>query len=102
MDTNTILIGIGAIFLGLIIGFIIAKSLEKSNASKLIKSAKKEGDSILRDAKHEGEVLKKDKILQAKEKFIELKSEHEKVILSRDRKIAEAQKRARDKESQIS
>src|SRR5690606_33881776 len=39
---------------------------------------------------------------QAKEKFIELKTEHEKVILSRDKKIAEAEKRVRDKESQVS
>ena len=31
-----------------------------------------------------------------------LKSEHEKVILSRDKKMAEAEKRTRDKESQIS
>lgn len=102
MDTNTILIGVGAIFLGLIIGFIIAKTLEKNNASKLIKSAKKESDSILKEARHGAEALKKDKILQAKEKFIELKSEHEKVILSRDRKMAEVEKRVRDKESQVS
>ena len=31
-----------------------------------------------------------------------MKSEHEKVILSRDKKIAEAEKRTRDKESQVS
>lgn len=102
METNTILIGVGAIVVGLIIGFVIAKSLEKKNASRLIKSAKKEAENILKDAKNEGEVIKKDKILQAKEKFIELKAEHEKVILSRDKKIAESEKRARDKESQIS
>ena len=102
MDTNTILIGVGTLLAGLIIGFIIAKSLEKSNASKMIKSAKKEAESILKDAKHEGETIKKDKILQAKEKFIELKAEHEKVILSRDKKMADAEKRTRDKESQVS
>jgi ribonuclease Y len=61
MDTNTLLIGVGAIFLGLIIGFIIAKTLEKSNASKLIKSAKKESATVLKEAKHEAEALKKDK-----------------------------------------
>src|SRR5690606_499396 len=33
---------------------------------------------------------------------IELKSEHEQVILARDKKMAEAEKRTRDKESQIS
>ena len=41
-------------------------------------------------------------MLQAKVKFIELKSEHEKVILKREKKILEAVKRTRDKESQIS
>lgn len=102
METNTILLIVGGIIVGLIIGYIIAKTLEKNNASKLIKSAKKEATSILKEANHEGESIKKDKILQAKEKFIELKSEHEKVILSRDKKMAEAEKRTRDKESQIS
>ncbi len=101
MDNPIILI-VGGVIVGLIIGFIIAKTIEKNNASKLIKSAKKNAASILKEAKSEGESIKKDKILQAKEKFIELKSEHEKVILSRDKKMAEAEKRTRDKESQIS
>lgn len=93
---------VGGVVVGLIIGIIIAKTIEKNNASKLVKSAKKEAASILKDAKSEGESIKKDKILQAKEKFIELKSEHEKVILSRDKKMAETEKRIRDKESQVS
>jgi ribonucrease Y len=101
MDNPIILIAIG-ILLGLAIGFIIAKILEKNNASKLVKDAKKSATLILKQANNEGESIKKDKILQAKEKFLELKSEHEKVILSRDKKIAEAEKRTRDKESQIS
>ncbi|MCO4821992.1 MAG: ribonuclease Y [Flavobacteriaceae bacterium] len=102
MEINTIIIILVAVIVSLAIGFFIAKSLEKNNASKLIKGAKKDAASILKEAKHDGESLKKDKILQAKEKFIELKSEHEKVILSRDKKMAEAEKRTRDKESQIS
>ncbi|MEZ4797315.1 MAG: ribonuclease Y [Flavobacteriaceae bacterium] len=102
METNTILLIVGSIIVGLIIGFVIAKSLEKNNASKLVKNAKKEAETILKEANNEGESIRKDKILQAKEKFIELKSEHEKVILSRDKKMAEAEKRIRDKESQVS
>ena len=102
MDTNTILLIVGATILGLVIGFIFSKTLVKINASKLIKNAKKEAATILKDARHDGEAAKKDKILQAKERFIELKAEHEKVILSRDKKMAEAEKRIRDKESQIS
>ncbi|WGD34339.1 ribonuclease Y [Olleya sp. YS] len=98
---NTILI-IAGIAIGAIIGFIIAKVLERNNASKLIKSAKKSAAGIIKEANVEGEGIKKDKILQAKEKFLELKAEHEKVILSRDKKMADAEKRIRDKESQIS
>src|SRR5690606_40011077 len=99
---NSIIIIIGSIVLGIAIGFIIAKTLEKNNASKLISEAKKTASSIIKEANTEGEAIKKDKILQAKEKFIELKAEHEKVILSRDKQMAEVEKRTRDKESQVS
>lgn len=99
MELTSILIGI---VVGLAIGFAIAKFLEKSNVSNLIKNAKKEAGSILRDAKAEAETEKRNKLLQAKERFLELKSEHENEILSKDKKMAEAEKRTRDKESQVS
>ena len=102
MDTLTIALIIISLVLGLAIGFGLAKYLERKNASKIIQRAKKSASGILKEAKQEAEGIKKDKILQAKEKFIELKSEHEKVILARDKKIADAEKRIRDKESQIS
>lgn len=100
MDNTVISILIG--LASVAVGFLIAKMLERNNASHVIKSAKKNAGSILKAANLEAEALKKEKILQAKEKFIELKSEHEKVILGRDKKIAEAEKRIRDKESQVS
>ncbi|EMY81817.1 ribonuclease Y [Psychroflexus gondwanensis] len=87
---------------GLIIGFLISKTIDSKSATGTLKSAEKEANKLLKEAEKEGESLKKDKILQAKEKFIELKSEHEKVILSRDQKINEAEKRTKDKESQVS
>ncbi|AMC09982.1 ribonuclease Y [Lutibacter profundi] len=90
------------IAIGLAIGYIIAKVLEKTKATKILRNTKKEATAILKEARIEAEILKKDKILQAKEKFIELKSEHEKVIIARDKKIADAEKRIRDKESQVS
>lgn len=100
MDSTLLVIIAGIV--GLAAGFAIAKVIEKSNVSNLIKNAKKEATSILKDAKVEAENIKKDKLLQAKEKFLELKSEHEKEILSKDKRIAEVEKRVRDKESQIS
>lgn len=88
--------------IGLAIGFIIAKMLEKTKANKLIQETQKEARAILKEAKVEADAIKKDKILQAKEKFIELKAQHEKVILSREKKVSDIEKRVRDKESQVS
>ncbi len=93
---------VSALIVGLIIGFVINKILEKNKGKKKISDADKTAKRIVKEAHKEADSIKKDKILQAKEKFIELKAEHEKVILSRDKKIAESEKRARDKESQIS
>ncbi|MFT6755183.1 MAG: ribonuclease Y [Urechidicola sp.] len=89
------------LMIGLAIGFLIAKSLEKKSASGTISRANKSASSILKEARIDADAIKKDKILQAKEKFIELKSEHEKFILSREKKIGESEKRVRDKESQL-
>ena len=102
MDQNIIFIGAGAALLGLILGLVISKIREKNNASQITRNAKRTANDIISKAKSEGENIKKDKIFQAKERFLELKSEHEKVILSRDKKMAEAEKRTRDKESQVS
>jgi ribonuclease Y len=100
MDNIVTIIIIG--FAALVVGFFIAKMLEKNNATTAINAAKKEAATILKNAEKDGDSLKKDKMLQAKERFIELKSEHEKVINNRERKMVEAEKRTRDKESQVS
>ena len=97
MNTTIILVAIAA----LIVGFIIAKMLEKFKASQITVQAEKEAASIVKEAKLTAETVKKDKILQAKEKFIELKAEHEKVILSREKKVAESEKRAKDRETSL-
>ena len=95
------LVGVGVV-VGVIIGLIITKILDKKKGSEIVKNAKRTASHKLKDAHKEAESIKKDKILQAKERFIELKAEHEKVILSREKKISEVEKRLRDKESQVS
>ena len=100
MDSTVTLI-IAAV-IGLSIGFSIAKILEKGKAAKTLANAKKEASNIINESKKEGENIKKDKIFQAREKFLQLKSEHEKVIIEKDKKIATTEKRIRDKESQVS
>tara|TARA_B100000953_G_scaffold50481_1_gene38864 strand:- start:3534 stop:5108 length:1575 start_codon:yes stop_codon:yes gene_type:complete len=87
---------------GILSGFLISKILEKSSASSALIKAKNEAERIIESSKIEGENLKKDKIFQAKERFLELKSEHEKHILNREKDLTEMQKKIKDKESQIS
>jgi ribonuclease Y len=87
--------------IGIAIGFIIAKGIEKSKGKRLLNTTRKEASAIIKEAKIDADSIKKDKILQAKEKFIELKSEHEKVVLSREKKISDVEKRIRDRESQV-
>ena len=87
---------------GVAAGFIISKLLEKTSITKGLENANNEASRILKSAESEGENLKKDKIFQAKERFLELKSEHEKYILNKEKDLSEVQKRIKDKESQIS
>ena len=51
--------------------------------------------------RREGEKIKQQKILQAKEHFIQLKGEHENWIAERNAKIQEAENRIHQKESQL-
>lgn len=89
------------ILIGIVLGFVIVKAIEKSKGKKTLNNTRKEANAILKAAKIDADSIKKDKILQAKEKFIELKSEHEKIIFAREKKISDVEKRTRDRESQV-
>ncbi|NOY95253.1 MAG: ribonuclease Y [Chlorobi bacterium] len=54
---------------------------------------------LLKEAHVEGEIIKKDKILQAKEKFLQLKADHEKFINEKKSKIASIENRLKQKET---
>ena len=87
---------------GVVLGFIISKILAKSAASSIITTAEKEAKIIIKEANQNAENIRKNKLLQAKEKFLELKLEHEKVIQKRDNKMRDAEKRLQSKESKLS
>ncbi len=99
MEINTLLIGGG---LGLVVGFIGNKLIEKQKFSKQIEDSKEESQRILEIAKQEAENLKKNKIIQAKEKFLELKADHEKIIFSRENKIKSIENEILEKQKEIS
>ena len=90
MESVTIIICVVSLLVGSVISFFILKN---ANISK--------SNSILEDAKKEAERIKKDKILQAKEKFIELKSQHERSINEKNREFNKAQSRIKEKETKL-
>lgn len=66
------------------------------------KSTQQKGKLLLREAELKAEAIKNDKILQAKEKFFQLKAEHEKVINEKNLSINSAETRIKQKESSLS
>src|SRR6187549_1063077 len=97
MDQNILYAIIGGVA-GLIIGIIAGKLLFAKNTKKQIADAELVAQSILKEAQLQAETLKKEKMLEAKEKFVQLKAEHDKETLDRNRKIGDVENRIRQKE----
>ena len=57
---------------------------------------------ILKEAVSESEVLKKEKILQARQKFLQLKAEHEKYVSEKTQKLSTAENKLKQRESSFS
>jgi ribonucrease Y len=94
MDTNIILI-VAATLVGLGLGALIAFLLIK-------KANEKKADSIIKEAEAKGEVIIKEKNLLAKEKFLQLKAEHEKAINEKNNAVQAAENRIKQKEQALS
>ena len=97
LDINSVILSLAGIAVGLIIGIFF----QKGKNSKILESTRLEANDILRNAKQKAERIKDEKMLQAKERFIELKSEHEKVIFQREKKVSDTEGRLRDKENKL-
>lgn len=97
----SIIIGIAAFLIGAVISYFLAKkSVDKENQI-LIDDARRKAAEFVSDAEREGEAIKKEKIFQAKEKFLEMKSAHEETINQREKKMTEVESRLREREDKI-
>ena len=101
MTLTAIIISIVCLVAGLVIGFLLSKSSLNSKAKFIVKDAKKTAENIIENANVKEEEIKKEKEAQAKLKFLELKSQHDENIQSREKKMQEAEKRIRDKEQKL-
>ncbi len=98
MELLSIILIIVALGIGILIGRIIFSKISKN----IIESAKKESEKIIAESKKEGETIKKDKILEAKEKYLQLKSDHDREISQKNKRIQENINKLKERESSIS
>ena len=87
--------------LSLAIGMVMGIFLQKFKNNKFLEDTKKEAKELLDEARRDANQVKSEKMLQAKERFIELRSEHEKLIFNREKKISELENRNREKENKL-
>ena len=85
-----IVYGLGGIFIGLLLGVFILKAITNKQAKQILDAAEKDGEQI-----------KKDKVLQAKERFVHLKSEHEKTVNKRNHSISIIENKLKQKENTL-
>ncbi|MBO9571850.1 MAG: ribonuclease Y [Chitinophagaceae bacterium] len=99
MEPNVLTYIIGGI--ALVVGIIAGKLIFAKNTQKKIEEAQQQAERITAEAQSKAETLKKEKLLEAKETFVQLKAEHDKEVLERNRKMGENENRVRQKEQSI-
>ena len=108
MDMISLLTGaIPGLLLGLLLGYIIFKTKKteleqaKKDAADLIASAQKDVSLLKEKAAAEAENLKKDRLLEAKEKFLKMKSDLESERVQKVGKLEEQELRMKNREKQL-
>ena len=100
MDSTMILVIVGVA--ALIVGIVVGKLIFAKNTQHKVQEAEQQAQKIVGDAQANAETLKKEKLLEAKEKFVQLKSDYDRDVLERNRKMGESENRAKQREISIS
>ena len=94
MDIIPIIIGAAALIIGLILGKVIFAK----NSSQKVQEAEIQAHKIISEGQLKAETFKKEKELEAKEKFVQMRADHERDVLQRTQKINEGENRIKQKE----
>jgi ribonucrease Y len=92
-----LIIGVAA----LVVGTLLGKLVFAKNTQKQVEEAEAQAQKIVADGKLQAENLKKEKLLEAKENFVQLKADHERDVLQRNQKIVEGENRIKQKEQSV-
>lgn len=100
MDSNIIIL-IASSSVALLLGAMVTWLIMKNQKVEHEKQAQEKAAVILKEAESKAELVKKDKMMEAKERFFQLKTEHEKAVAEKDRKIQETETRLKQKENTL-
>lgn len=99
MDQNILSYIIGGV--AFVIGIVAGKLIFAKSTKQKVDEAEAIARKTVADAEAKAETIKQQKQLEAKEKFLQLKAEHDKEVLDRNRKLSEVENRTRQKEQSI-
>jgi len=85
----------------LILGIILGKLVFAKNTKKQVEEAEQQAQKIIADGKLQAETLKKEKLLEAKENFVQLKSDHDRDVSQRNQKMVDGENRIKQKEQSL-
>jgi len=92
------IITIIAAIAALVVGIIVGKIIFAKDTRKRVEEAELQSQTIIKEAELRAQTIRKEKELEAKERFVQLKAEHEREVLERNRKVVEGENRIKQKE----
>ena len=90
-----------ALIAGVVAGFMISNSKLNKSGEMEKENFKKQKENMLKEAEVKNEALKQEKILQAKEKFLQLKAEHDKTTNERNQQLVVLENKAKQRDSEL-
>ena len=98
---DPIIITVIAAIIALVAGVVAGKFIFAKDTNKKVEEAETHAQNLLKEAELRAENIRKEKELSAKERFVQLKSEHERDVLERNKKVIEGENRVKQKELTI-
>ena len=97
MEPISIILGLAGLTVGGVLTFIVTRKSKNG----IVEAAEEKAKAIIKEAEAKGELYLKDKTMEAKDRFYQLKTDHEKHITEKDKVILAADNRIKQKETTL-
>lgn len=101
MESTTIIAVAVVAVVAILIGIFLGKAIFAKNTQQQVDEAEKQAQKITQDAKEHAETIKEKKILEAKEHFLQKKSEFEDEVGKRNKKLSDLENRVKQQQQSV-